>query len=68
MTPIFKVVKKNHAEKTGDNHAYQVVMRSPEGHMLRLVVGNEEFEGYMVGDTVSVEWGPYQRKLEEAAR
>ena len=61
---MFKVVKKNHAEKTGDNHAYQVVMRSPEGHMLRLVVGDEEFDGYVVGDTVSVEWGAYQRKLE----
>lgn len=66
--PLFKVVKKNHAEKTGDNHAYQVVMKSPEGHMLRLVVGDEEFEGFVVGDTVSVEWGAYQRKLEESAR
>lgn len=62
--PLFKVVKKNHAEKTGDNHAYQVVLKSPEGHMLRLVVGDEEFDGYVVGDTVSVEWGAYQRKLE----
>ena len=62
--PLFKVVRKLHAEKTGDNHAYQVVLKSPEGHMLRLVVGDEEFDGYVVGDTVSVEWGAYQRKLE----
>lgn len=64
--PLFKVVRKLHAEKTGDNHAYQVVMKSPEGHMLRLVVGDEEFDGYVVGDTVSVEWGAYQRKLEDS--
>jgi len=63
---LFKVVKKNHAEKTGDNHAYQVVLKSAEGHMLRLVVGDEDFDGYVVGDTVSVEWGAYQRRLEES--
>ena len=66
--PLFKVVKKNHAEKMGDSHAYQVHLRSAEGHNLRLVVGDEEFEGYLVSDTVSVEWGAYQRKLEEVSR
>jgi hypothetical protein len=30
------------------------------------VLLGREFDEYLVGDTISVEWGPYQRKLEES--
>jgi hypothetical protein len=40
-------------------------MKSPEGQYAPPRVGDEEFEGFVVGDTISVEWGPYQRRLGE---
>ena len=30
------------------------------------VLLGREFDEYLVGDTISVEWGSYQRKLEES--
>ena len=68
MMPVFSVVRKTHKEEPGDVHKYSVNLRSPEGHTMKLVVDEAGFESFLTGDTISVAWSPYQRKLEEVAR
>ena len=65
--PVFSVVRKTHREEPGDVHRYTVNLKSPEGHSMRLVVDEAMYGSYMTGDTVSVSWSPYQRRLQEVA-
>ena len=60
---LFKVSKKQHVEKPGDDHQFKVVLKSKEGHKLTLVVSESEFEDYIMGDSIDINWGRYQRRL-----
>ncbi len=64
--PLFTVVTKTHQEKPGDQHRYTVTLKCPEGHTLKLLVTESDFLGYIIGDSVDVKWGRFQRRLEEA--
>jgi len=66
--PIFTVVSKTHKEEPGDRHKYNVTLKCPEGHSLKLLVTEADFPSYVIGDTVDVKWGFYQRRLMEAER
>ena len=65
--PVFTVVGKTHEEEPGAIHRYSVTLRCPEGHVLKLLVTEAEFEGYIVGDAFDVKWGFY-RCLSELTR
>ncbi len=65
---VFRVSKKTHVEKPGSVHSYKVEFRSKDGHRLTLDVAEHEFDGYVTGDEIDVEWSGYQRKLGEVAR
>lgn len=62
---IFTVVTKTHQEKPGDQHKYTVTLKCPEGHTLKLLVTEYDFQGYIVGDSVDVKWGRFQQRLTE---
>ena len=65
--PVFSVVRKTHKEEPGEVHRYTVVLRSPEGHSLRLVVDELVYGSFSTGDSVSVSWSPTGR-LSEVSR
>ena len=66
--PIFTIVSKTHKEEPGDRHQYTVTLKCPEGHTLKLLVTETDFEGYMIGDAVDVKWGIYQSTLPEVLK
>ena len=62
---LFKVVKKTHDEKPDDEHVFKITLRAKEGHRLTLTVKETEFDGYIIGDSLDVAWGQFQRRLTE---
>ena len=64
---VFRVSKKTHVEKPGSVHNYKVEFKSKNGHKLTIDVAEHEFDDYVTGDQVDVEWGGYQRRLEEVS-
>lgn len=63
--PVFTVVKKTHVEEIGGVDKFTVNLKSPEGFTMKLKVDEAEYDSYRTGDTVSVSWSPYQKKLTE---
>jgi len=66
--PQFKVVKKSHIEKPGNNSDYIVFLKSPEGYLMKLAVDEKAYLTYIVGEVIAVEWSSYQKKLEDVVQ
>ena len=62
---LFKVVKKTHEEKPGEDHRFKVALKSEGGDSLTLKVSELEFEQYRFGLPVDVVWMGYQKRLDE---